>query len=939
MDPQDLKLTGRRLFRERQYAAAVPLLQQATSFFPDDEQLWQEAILASSWTKQKALAVSLAKQAVDFHPQSGWLWRQLGADLMDLTRLDEAESALGKAFQIDNKSPWLWRYLAKLGSLQKSSEREMDALENLDSLGQANADDLNQLGLTYQRSSQLLKAIATYRRSIQMSPRPIPFYNLGVALMHPTISQDADAADAFRQALLLDPSFERAQKKLEILRQKLLPLAQRTLTEFSKHHTVANSHAYRFYINPIEALQLQDITSLAEITLKSVQRCKKHLLQEVELNDGKISWMENASLDKSRAIQLADELLIEENKTYHWAIFENKRLLRFLTHGQLEHFLYTDGDFPHQTLELIIKDPGFLNFLSRIFARQFDNVLSHAIECRSISIIESLFDGRRWVLPEDESHCIENSSKRIRNLVKLLEARTEQAKNRKLSLAEIQEFLQENRLVEIFSLLSSSFRQEQAQVVTHLRSIAITTWNEYEDPYLSNELLKLCRRFPINDASLNHQLEQDEKFIGELLAEEEEYAFTAVVKPGQQLRIRRGVLSFQGATVAAETIEGIRWGVFIEKVNGVKTHHSFTLGIRTGSSAVLIEWDLPGLLATMNSPSKTFSPESPISELQTPQQEIAFEKMIQAVMQNLFPIFIEKLVSKIQSGGLLRIGPCTVSSRGITFESGMFFSTEHTLLWNDVDTKLEDGQIVLYSRKQPTICLRLLAREIENAVVFPFLCAVLRSESPTSEKQSVPAAHLIESPFPLFEYFFKHRNMLRGNYGKMFLAAYGLMFVFSSLYQGLFSSEPPTPTVQQTVQTPSPTPTVALKPTPRPKKKTPREVSPAIENRPQDTDPRNSYLVPDYRTMELDRDKREIDDQKAITARYDAQVQRLKKEIDQQRYYLDRTNEYEVDNLNQKVGAYNSLVERARVQNAYVNQLVDAYNEKLRRYGRYAGRY
>ena len=35
--------------------------------------------------------------------------------------------------------------------------------------------------------------------------------------------------------------------------------------------------------------------------MKVIQRAKKRLLQEIELNDGKVSWLDDYSLDKSCA--------------------------------------------------------------------------------------------------------------------------------------------------------------------------------------------------------------------------------------------------------------------------------------------------------------------------------------------------------------------------------------------------------------------------------------------------------------------------------------------------------------------------------------------------------------------------------------------------------------------------------------------------------------
>lgn len=85
---------------------------------------------------------------------------------------------------------------------------------------------------------------------------------------------------------------------------------------------------------------------------------------------------------------------------------------------------------------------------------------------------------------------------------------------------------------------------------------------------------------------------------------------------------------------------------------------------------------------------------------------------------------------------------------------------------------------------------------------------------------------------------------------------------------------------------------------------------------------------------ELDRESQAIDMEKATAERMASLLERLGRELEREEAYLDRTSEWQVDDFNRKVNAYNSLLERVRAQNRRVNQLVDSYNEKLRRHGR-----
>ena len=94
------------------------------------------------------------------------------------------------------------------------------------------------------------------------------------------------------------------------------------------------------------------------------------------------------------------------------------------------------------------------------------------------------------------------------------------------------------------------------------------------------------------------------------------------------------------------------------------------------------------------------------------------------------------------------------------------------------------------------------------------------------------------------------------------------------------------------------------------------------------------YRIPSDMRAELDRESQAIDSEKATAERMASELEGLGREMKQAESHLDRTSQSDVDEFNRKVDAYNSLLERVRAQNRLVNQLVDSYNEKLRKYGR-----
>ena len=84
------------------------------------------------------------------------------------------------------------------------------------------------------------------------------------------------------------PKHERFQKMLNSLLSRTLGLSNDIRARDVPVLTI--SEQYQNYINPIELLRLGE-EDLDNLGAKEIQRAKRRLLQEIELEDGVISWM------------------------------------------------------------------------------------------------------------------------------------------------------------------------------------------------------------------------------------------------------------------------------------------------------------------------------------------------------------------------------------------------------------------------------------------------------------------------------------------------------------------------------------------------------------------------------------------------------------------------------------------------------------------------
>ncbi len=702
------KNTGQSLYAARRYAEALPLLMAAAQAAPGDQSLWQQAILAASWTGAHAQAADLAQQALRHHPQSDWTWRQLGSELTAVDRLPEAADALCQAERLNPEAPFLWRHIASLCRKQEDLEGEISALSTLVALEAADSNDLNQLGIAHHNHRNMARALVFYRLAAAVDTNPSALFNMGLVFNDPEVSQDADAADAYRRVLSIDPSHKRAPERLEATKRKLVPLAAaaRPLTM----NLLQPDELFRFYINPFELLQLSPPDASGEMDIKAVQRAKKRLLQEIELNDGAVSWLENCHIDRSRALEAEDALHDTTLREYHCEVFRNTPLLRFLTRGDVGHFLYSDDYFPERTLERTEEDEDFLGFLSAPFARQYNLLLTRAIERKLLPVVEVLFDGRRWVRSEDEDVCFEGAFKRVGAMVELMRQKAVEGATKRIELPEMLALFKQHSIPELFNLLPTPFASAQRDLVSSIRSLAIACFNEHGDSELSKNVLALCNRFNFRSVELTARLKEDYKTIERLIAEERQHESRLQFGASRPVAITKEGIRDGDIFLPAGSVAAVRWGASITRGSGADVYDFLLAAKDEAGKSITVAWRSQGAGATA--------------------QREHFSAMIRAALSYLAEAVVARLHARILSGQPVTIGACTLDRHGVAFQTqGFIFRKDRHLRWGDVVAETRNGDIVVRSRSREGVACTLPMRDTDNAVLLPFLPSLMTQRS------------------------------------------------------------------------------------------------------------------------------------------------------------------------------------------------------------------
>lgn len=374
MPTQIEKVKALRL--ERRFIEACELAEDIIASDERNADAWWNLGLAQHSLGDLDESLDSLRTLLKLAPKFAAGWAQYGVVLAENGQSEQGLKALSQAIQLDSAQAFAARQAARICKERKDADGEIHYLTRLDAMGQADGNDLNKLGIAYWEKKHFGKAIEYYHRSATELESCAPYFNLALVYNHDEVSQDVDAIDCLERSLQIDPDYEKATTRISAIKPRLVKLAQDVLCEGEFGLDVQDW--YKFYINPFELLVGRNYEhGIEAYDMKTIQKLKKQLLQEIELEDGNIHYIEGLKLDKSRAIGICEELNDDSLKEGHWLVFSEPYLLDFLTRGGVRHFLCLDDYKPLDLLEELDNEwSGFRGWLSLPFARQYDLVLT-----------------------------------------------------------------------------------------------------------------------------------------------------------------------------------------------------------------------------------------------------------------------------------------------------------------------------------------------------------------------------------------------------------------------------------------------------------------------------------------------------------------------------------------------------------------------------------
>lgn len=488
----------------------------------DDVEAWWQLALSRLALKDTEKAIPALRKTVELAPGFAHGWTRLGISLLKMGSDQEAKLAFETAIDIDEEEEEeVLKPLSDIYAKENNSdqdESEISVLEKIDDYEGLESLQLNRLGNLHFRNNNYFEAIKYWKRDVECSGSRASRFNIGLAYNQPNISQYVDAIDMWRLALRYHPDYELPARNIAEVLPKLLIRGEKVKEVIET--ILVEDQWFSFYLNPFQLINAPEDLDFDEFEPKIIQKLKKKLLQEIDLEDGVIPWIEGLVVDKSRAIGLCDELNNDTLRWWHWNVFSCKPLLNFLHNGSYEHFIVDKDESPLDIIEILEDDDDFRDWISVPFSKQFDLVLSSTLEVLSksssdddLNVLKCLLDGRRWVSSSYEDRCFENSRRIVNNMLIPLRDLTESANNKSPSLSELKKNIEGKAIYKIFNILPVYFNDYRNEAVSLIRDISIRSFNIDSDCEQAKAILDLTRLFSHKTVVLNDRLKDDFKEI------------------------------------------------------------------------------------------------------------------------------------------------------------------------------------------------------------------------------------------------------------------------------------------------------------------------------------------------------------------------------------------------------------------------------------------
>jgi tetratricopeptide (TPR) repeat protein len=649
----------------------------------------------------------------------------LGICYTNLGNTVEAKKQYYRATQLEPSESKYWRNLGSVYRKLNETEEELKALYEIIRLDEANTEDWTNIGTIKHKKGDHEGAIDAYRRSIY-GTRFIGLLLFDIGTCHKIQNRYLDSYFYLSEGLKYNPDNKSSITNLKSVTD--------TLDKIKKIDFVPKYYelpAVDQYINPYSLLYFEENSSrLTADDVKGkplnwnqikaqINKRKKELKAEYELNDGKVSWYPYFLITEDVAHRVLSDLDDDGWNPFHWLVFRQPLLNNLITIGDPSYLFnrdtptfnfIRDSFIELRTSDVPIDFEEFIEYISPYLKGKWSGLVRKALEHKDYDSLESVVLLFSTVLPltiEDYEDALSPLIEYVKNRLNILDKFDDElAAGKDVNTNAVGNigYIEHRILNAVPYELTNKIRRDLAVAY---RNLAITQANKHSKYVQSEYLVRIAMGFK-PDKLLLDKLKEDKRQVDDLIAKDKkqeedkiQYSFKATHSPligkKRYLEITPEYFITEEKKIKGTEITGISYGITINYTNGFRTGATTLLSVCADNKITHVQW----------------------------MGETECRGAIRSMMMLHSEPLIKKIMRLIKSSGYRlkdNSGDTIEFDRnGAKFTTGvLMFKKDHQLPWSDITGEIIKGELVISSISNKKISKGVCTSSAWNACLFPF---------------------------------------------------------------------------------------------------------------------------------------------------------------------------------------------------------------------------
>lgn len=263
-------------------------------------------------------------------------------------------------------------------------------------------------------------------------------------------------------------------------------------------------------------------------------------------------------------------------------------------------------------------------------------------------------------------------------------------------------------------------------VAQYVRNLSVKAYNENGDIQSSISILELAIT-TARGAETRAQLQKDKAQLAGISAEATKHNIHIQIL-SDDIEVTNEYVRYNSKNIPVSLIEGVKFGIFHQYTNGVKTSSSYLIDISGGQSRYIsIEC------------KRFFRSEA--------QAEKDFNSILQSIFHQIVPSLVQRVAEGILAGRPLAMGEARLTREGVYITTGSLWWKNETLVpWSELRHGTNQGHLSLSSAKEKGISTSMALRNTWNAVFFELIAKAVAGDRIAEDPLFALRKALFEKP-------------------------------------------------------------------------------------------------------------------------------------------------------------------------------------------------